>query len=148
MDQPISVILEHKEKKHLATVPPTATAMEAVQVMNREKIGSVVVMSNGEPVGIFTERDVLVRIVAAGRDASSTLVEEVMTVDLVAVRPSTTVDEVMRIITAKRCRHLPVVRDGGVIGLISIGDVTRWIVRDHENRIEGLIDYINGSYPV
>jgi CBS domain-containing protein len=148
MDYPISAILDTKKTKSLVTISPTATAMEAVNVMNEEKIGSVIVVNDGAPVGIFTERDVLVRIVAAGRDASTTLVEEIMTTELVAVRPSTTVEEAMRIVTTKRCRHLPVMEEGRLVGLVSIGDLTRWTVRDHENRIEGLIDYINGRYPV
>lgn len=149
MNYPLSAVLESKEKRGLFVVSPSVTVMEAVAVMNREKIGSVLVMEEGALAGIFTERDVLVRVVAAERDAARTRVEEVMTSEIVGVRLKTTVDEAMQIITAKRCRHLPVIdEDERVVGLISIGDVTRWVVRDRENHIEELTAYITGSYPV
>jgi CBS domain-containing protein len=103
----------------------------------------LLVLERGRPVGIFTERDVLVRVVAAGLDPKVTPVGEVMTRSLVAVHSETTVGEAMRIITEKRCRHLPVVDDTRLRGLISIGDLTSWLVRDHERTIADLHDYIH-----
>ncbi len=148
MDMPLSVILDAKETSNLFSVSPDATVLEAVQLMNREKIGSVLVCGVEGAVGIFTERDVLVRVVAAGRDPATTLVGETMTRPFVAVRTSTTIEEAMRIITTKRCRHLPVRGENDrIVGVISIGDLTKWIVRDQESQIEGLFDYISGRYP-
>jgi CBS domain-containing protein len=148
MKLPLSVILERKEKNKLFSVSPDSSVLEAVQLMNRERIGSVLVCDAESAVGIFTERDVLVRVVSAGKDPASTLVTEAMTSPFVAVKASTTIEEAMRIISTKRCRHLPVMGDGGeILGLISIGDLTKWIVRDQENQIEGLFDYIAGTYP-
>lgn len=148
MHMPLSVILAAKEREDIFSVPPEASVLEAVQLMNREKIGSVLVCGAQGAVGIFTERDVLVRVVVAGRDPAQTPVGEIMTRPFVAVRTSTTIEEAMRIITAKRHRHLPVRDDDEqIVGVVSIGDLTRWIVRDQENRIEGLFDYISGRYP-
>lgn len=116
--------------------------------MNRERIGSVLVCDAEGAVGIFTERDVLVRVVSAGKDPAETLVSDAMTRPFVAVKASTTIEEAMRVISTKRCRHLPVMGDGGeILGLVSIGDLTQWIVREQENQIEGLFDYIAGTYP-
>lgn len=148
MNLPLSVILEAKERSALFSVSPDATVLEAVQLMNREGIGSVLVCGVDGAMGIFTERDVLVRVVAAGRDPATTLVGETMTRPFVAVRISTTIEEAMRIITTKRCRHLPVRGDDDrIVGVVSIGDLTKWIVRDQENQIGGLFDYISGRYP-
>lgn len=110
--------------------------------MNEKKIGALLVLSNEKPVGMFTERDVLVRIVDAGKNSDTTHVEEVMSSKLVTIKPSLTVEEVMRIMTEKRCRHLPIIEDGKLLGLVSIGDVTRWMVREHECYIDHLLHYI------
>lgn len=149
MQVPLSVILEAKERGDLFAVSPDSTVLEAVKLMNRERIGSLLVGDVRRAVGIFTERDVLVRVVAAGRDPKTLKVSEVMTSPFVAVRSTNTLEEAMRVISTKRCRHLPVRGEGdAIVGLISIGDLTRWIVRDQESRIDGLFDYIAGSYPV
>lgn len=149
IEYPLSAVLDSKETKELFSVKPSSVVIEAVDLMNRERIGAVLVMEDEHPVGIFTERDVLVRVVATGRDAARTKVESVMTTNLIGVHLKTTVDEAMQIITQKRCRHLPVLDDDGkVVGMASIGDLTRWIVRDRENRLEDLTHYITGRYPV
>ena len=116
--------------------------------MNRERIGSVLVCDSEGAVGIFTERDVLARVVSAAKDPAATVVADVMTSPFVTVKATTTVEEAIRVITTKRCRHLPVMGEGGeILGLVSIGDITQWIVREQENQIEGLFDYIEGRYP-
>jgi CBS domain-containing protein len=129
-------------------IAPEATVAEAVRAMNQAKVGALVVVDGDRPVGIFTERDVLVRVVDEGREAGTTRVVDVMTRQLVAIRPATTVREAMMIVTEKRCRHLPVVEeDGRLHGMISIGDLTRWMVRGQQDRIEELLSYITGGYP-
>lgn len=149
MQVPLSVILEAKERSEIFSVSPDSTVLEAVQLMNRERIGCLLVGEPRRAVGIFTERDVLVRVVAAGKEPDGVRVSEVMTSPFVAVRATNTVEEAMRVITTKRCRHLPVqAEDDGIIGLISIGDLTRWTVRDQESQIDGLFEYIAGAYPV
>ena len=96
---------------------------------------------------MFTERDVLSRVIDTDRDPAQTQVREVMSRDLVVIQPSLDIEDAMQVITQKRCRHLPVVEGDQVIGMISIGDLMRWIVREHESYIENLMDYINGAYP-
>ncbi len=128
-------------------VTPTATVLDAVRKMNHERIGCLLVQTKEEVVGIFTERDVLIRVVDEGRDPAETRVEDVMTHKPVAVRPSTTVEEAMAIITERRCRHLPVIEDEQLLGLISIGDLTRWMTRNQAFHIQDLVNYITGRYP-
>lgn len=144
MHDVIAKVLEHKGSS-VETVTPQTTVLAAVQQMNQRKIGALLVTDRGRPVGIFTERDVLVRVVAAGLDPKTTPVNEVMTRSPVVVRSDVTVSEAMFVITQKRCRHLPVIDDTGLIGLISIGDLTSWVVRDQQRTIEDLHDYMTRS---
>jgi CBS domain-containing protein len=145
MSTPISVLLERKNAG-VCSVAPTITVAEAVAEMNRHRIGSVVVLEGGRLAGIFTERDVLRRVVGAGIDPLKATVAAVMTADLVTVTPATTVDEAMEIFTEKRCRHLPVLDGGRLVALLSIGDVTRWSVDTHRSEVEHLKNYISGGF--
>ncbi len=142
---PVSAILEHKQAA-LHGVPPDATVLEAVHLMNENKIGAVLVMEEGKPVGIFTERDVLVRVVDAGLDSAVTKVRDVMSKNLIVIKPTSTIEEAMRVVSEKRCRHLPVMNGDTVAGMISIGDLTRWIVREQDSYVENLLDYIYGHH--
>jgi CBS domain-containing protein len=141
MNDPIANVLELKGTD-VVTVAPETTVLVAVQQMNDRKIGALLVLDRGRPVGIFTERDVLVRVVAAGIDPKTTPVSEVMTRGPVVVRSDVTVGEAMMVITEKRCRHLPVVDDAKLCGLISIGDLTSWLVRHQQRTIDDLHDYM------
>ena len=117
MNTPISALLERKSAG-VHAVKPTMTVAEAVAEMNRHRVGSIVVLDGDRLAGIFTERDVLKRIVGAGLDPKTARIAEVMTTNLVTVTPETTVQEVMELFTEKRCRHLPVLADGRMVGLI------------------------------
>ena len=128
-------------------VIPEATVLDAVRKMNEEHIGAVLVCISGEMVGIFTERDVLCRVVDSDRDPAATRVVEVMTSEVVAVRSTTTVEEAMAVISEQRFRHLPVVDNGELKGLVSSGDLTRWASRNQEGHIRDLMDFITGKYP-
>jgi CBS domain-containing protein len=141
MNDPIASVLAHKGSD-VETVPPETKVLAAVQRMNERKIGALLVTARGRPVGIFTERDVLVRVVAAGLDPNRTVVHEVMTQNPVVIRSDMTVNEAMRVITERRCRHLPVIDRGELRGLISIGDLMSWLVRDQQRTIEDLYDYV------
>lgn len=127
------------------TVPTTYTVTEAVQEMNRHRIGSVLVMNGNRLVGIFTERDVLTRVVGADLDPLTTPVSQVMTGNVLTVAPTATVQEVMDTFADKRCRHLPVLENGHLVGLISIGDVSRWVASLHRAEAESLRQYIGGG---
>ncbi len=141
MDAPVSKILADKGT-HVENVSPTATVAAAVARMNERNIGSLLVLDDGRPVGIFTERDVLTRVVGYQLEPAETPVSEVMTNSVITITPDTTIRDAMMIVTDTRCRHLPVVRDGKVVGMISIGDLTRWVVRDQQRTIDDLTDYI------
>jgi CBS domain-containing protein len=113
--------------------------------MNRHKIGSVLVMNGHRLAGIFTERDVLLRVVGAELEPMTTPITKVMSSNVITVTPETTVQQVMDLFAERRCRHLPVMRGGEVIGLISIGDVSRWVANMHRAEAESLRQYISGG---
>jgi CBS domain-containing protein len=128
------------------SVSPAITVAAAAKEMDRHRVGAILVMESGRIAGIFTERDVLSRVVAGGLDPNTTPIERVMTRDPITVASSTTVEEVMALFTNKRFRHLPVVDDGLLVGLISIGDILRRMVDTHRHEAEQLKQYITGGY--
>jgi CBS domain-containing protein len=148
MTEILKTLIEHKGGE-VYSVAPTATVTDAVTTMNAHRIGAVLVMEPGasSPTGIFTERDVLQRVINAGRDPDTVSVREVMTSSLVVVGPSTSVEEAMAVVTEKRCRHLPVVDGDQLVGLVSSGDLTRWMIRDQSIHIDHLVSYITDQYP-
>lgn len=129
----------------LRTVPTTYTVSEAVGEMNRHRIGSVLVMNGTRLAGIFTERDALTRVIGADLDPLTTPISKVMTAGIITVTPTATVQEVMDLFAEKRCRHLPVLDEGRLVGLISIGDVSRWVASMHRAEAESLRQYIGGG---
>ena len=126
-------------------VPTTVTVIEAVQKMNQHKVGAVLVMDGDKLAGIFTERDVLTRVIAANLDPKVTPITKAMSANVLTVAPEATVQEVMDIFADKRCRHLPVIEHGKLVGLISIGDVSRWVANSHRAEAESLRQYIAGA---
>ncbi len=144
MNEPVTRILDQKTEP-LETISPRATVSEAVSRMNERQIGSVLVMEGERLVGIFTERDVLTRVVPNCLDATKLSVSEVMTRQPITIAPTTTVEEAMMVVSDTRRRHLPVVQAGRVLGMISIGDLTRFVVRDQKRTIDDLIDYVQRS---
>ena len=146
MHTQLAVVVERKGTE-VHSVAPTATVLEAVLQMNRERIGALLVREGGQVVGIFSERDVLTRVIARDLDPTTTPVTEVMTTSLVTVGPRTTVAEAMAVVTEKRCRHLPVMEGDRLLGLVSIGDLTRWVTRRQAWHIEDLVRYITDVYP-
>lgn len=138
MKSPISDVLRSKSAR-LLTISPSATVVQAVRLMNEAGFGSVTVLEEDRLAGIFTERDVLMRVIDAERDPATTLVEDVMTPDPLCIGPDALVEDVIVLITENHCRHLPVVEDGHLVGLISIGDLMRWVVRDQDRRIDAML---------
>jgi CBS domain-containing protein len=137
-------ILAEKGSNVFAT-SPAATVRQAVREMNEHGVGGLLVVAEGTPVGMFTERDVMRRVVDAGLDPETTSVVGVMTRDVVVIRPTATVEEAMAVMTAHRFRHLPVVDEGKLVGLVSIGDVTRRVSLGQAAEIQHLVDYITGG---
>ena len=123
-----------------------ATVLEAVQVMNDHHVGAVLVLDEGKLVGIFSERDVLVRLVAAQRDPRHTWVRDVMTTRIYTTSPDDSLLEVMRLMTDRRCRHIPVIEADRLVGLVSIGDLTKATQRNLRQEVRELSRYIGGPY--
>ena len=143
--QLVSALLEDRGRQVFSVTPQTSVH-DAVRQMNQSRIGSLVVQEGGLVVGIFTERDALTRVLGERRDPTKTSVGDVMTSDVACIRPSTTVEEAMVLMTEKKFRHLPVLDDGGLYGLISIGDLAHWLVRHQQYRLDELVQYISGGY--
>ncbi len=118
-----SIVSEKNES--LATLGSDATVLDAARLMNDRRIGSVLVVEGGRLAGIFTERDVLMRVVGPQRDPAATTLKEVMTTDVACAHPDTLVDEMRSVMRQSRIRHLPVVDGDRIIGMISIGDLNR-----------------------
>jgi CBS domain-containing protein len=134
----------HKKGADVATVDRKTTVLEAAKTMNQRRIGAVVVTDGDRVVGIFTERDILNRIVAAGKDPKTTRVEEVMTSPMACCRRDTPLADCKAVMSQKRIRHLPVVEDGKLFGLISAGDIVAGEVADQQATIEYLHEYLYG----
>lgn len=144
MNTSIATLLAGKSRA-LHTVPTNVTVFEAVQKMNQHRIGAMLVVDGASLVGIFTERDALTRVIAGSLDPKTTPLAEVMTKNVLTVAPEVTVQEVMDIFAEKRCRHLPVLQAGKLTGLVSIGDVSRWVANHHRAEAESLRQYIAGG---
>ncbi len=142
----VESILEQKGPD-VVTVTGEQTVFEAIGLMAKRHIGSVVVLDGSRVTGIFTERDYLRRIVLEGRTSKTTQVCDVMTRDVAYVDPSATLVECMGIMTAHRCRRLPVIVEGGLVGILTIGDCVKRLSADAEFEIRLLQEYIAGTYP-
>jgi CBS domain-containing protein len=130
----------------VSSIHPDATVFQAAVLMDEQKIGAVLVMEDDRMVGIFTERDILRRVVAQGRDAAATLVRDVMTTEVACCALHTTLDEARGVMKNRRIRHLPVVGSHDqLLGLISIGDLNAYQNNTHEQTIHLLHQYIYGQ---
>jgi CBS domain-containing protein len=131
--------------ENVHSVSPQSTVLEAIHQMNEHKIGAVLVMLNKQCVGIFTERDVLRRVIGGERSPATCTVAEVMTEDLICVEPETDLDDVAAIMKQKKIRHIPVCTDDGKLhGMISIGDLNAYHASNQEQQIHYLQEYIYG----
>ena len=126
------------------SIAPTATVLQALQSMADLRVGALLVMQDNAIVGILTERDYARKIALMGRTSVSTLVSDVMTQDVMYVQPTQTSEECMALMTENRLRHLPVVEDGAVLGMISIGDLVKDIISEQKFIIEQMKHYISG----
>lgn len=130
---------------HVLSIGPEATVLDAALLMNDHKVGSLLVMSGAQLLGIITERDILQRVVVSRRDPAQTAVHEVMTAELVCCQPHTSLEEARGVLKNRRIRHLPVVDDDRrLCGLVSIGDLNAHETHDHEWTIHVLHEYIYG----
>ncbi|MEO7307352.1 MAG: CBS domain-containing protein [Ferruginibacter sp.] len=127
------------------TIEPDTSIYHALELMVEKNVSALLVMENEKLAGIFTERDYARKVALKGKSSKDTLVGEIMTKDLVTVSPTSTIDECMELMTGKFIRHLPVVEDDKLAGIISIGDVVRCIIQEQKSIIGHMEQYIAGS---
>ena len=126
------------------SITPDASVYEAIKLMADRNVGALLVLESGKLVGVISERDCTRRLILKERAAKDTQVREVMTAGVIYVRPDQTVEECMALMTAKRVRHLPVLADDQLIGIVSIGDLVKDIISEQEFMIQQLEHYIKG----
>lgn len=143
---PVSTILEQKGS-HVWTIAPSATVFQAISLMAQRNIGALAVLKDDRLVGTISERDYTRKVVLFGRASQHTPVADIMERELVVVGPRDSIQDAMRSMTVNRRRHLPVINDGKLVGMISIGDVVNWTISAQDMAISDLQNYVTGSYP-
>ena len=145
MHTTVKQILKHKGPDVWFT-KPESTVYDALQLMADKNIGALLVLEDGKLVGLFSERDYARKVILYDKSSKDTPVSDIMTVKVFGVHPNNTTEECMVLMTEKRVRHLPVVEDDQLVGMISIGDVVKAIISEQEFVIEQLENYISGGY--
>jgi CBS domain-containing protein len=135
--------LLQRKPQVLYSIEPEAPVLEAIALMAQHGIGALLVMQNEKPTGVISERDYARKVILMGRSSSETPVWQIMSSPVLTVTPDQSVRECMQIMTERRVRHLPVVQDGRVLGMLSIGDLVRAVVEEQQQTIEQLEQYIH-----
>lgn len=139
----VKQLLESKDPG-IVSIAATASVLEAIKLMADKAIGSLLVMDGDDMQGIVTERDYARKVIIKGRSSESTEVGEIMTTDVITASTDQTVSHCMSVMTDRRIRHLPVVEEDKVVGMVSIGDLVQAIIADQQEEIEQLEQYISG----
>ena len=147
VDDPVSMVLRRKKSGEIWSVSSLETVYSALKMMADKDVGSLLVMENDQLVGVVSERDYARKVILLGRGSKETQVREIMTSAPITIGPGCNVEEAMQLMVTNRIRHLPVVNDKEILGVISIGDLVNWIAFAQEERIHHLENYIQGNYP-
>ena len=142
----IDKILRQKSGQ-IWSIPPDATVYDAIALMAEKNVGALLVMENEQLIGIVSERDYSRKVMLRGKTSRNSTVREIMTTELTTAHPRETVEECLRFMTDKRIRHLPVIEDGSLRGVISIGDLVKEVISSQKATLDQLRDYISGGYP-
>jgi CBS domain-containing protein len=137
----VSGLLAGKKISTVWSIGPNATVIDAIRFMDEKNVGALPVVDNGKLVGIVSERDYTRKVILKGRSSKDTPVSDIMTKEVLTVKPSNSVTECMQIITNRRVRHLPVLDGSNLVGILSIGDVVNWLISAQKAMIENLERY-------
>jgi len=147
LTDPIESVLKSKGPTRVLSVTPDQPVFEAIKKMAEESVGALLVMSENKLVGILSERDYARKVILKGHSSKDTPIRDIMSSPVVYVAPQNTVDESMAIMTNHHFRHLPVLRGDTVVGVVSIGDLVKWVITGQAHTIRELEGYITGTYP-
>ncbi len=143
----IACVLKNKPQNRILSIGPEESVYAALTAMAKYDVGALIVLSGNRLLGILSERDYARKVALLGHHSKETQVQEIMTAPVTAVSPQNTVDECMALMTQHHFRHLPVVDKGAVVGIVSIGDLVKWVISGQEQAIQDLEGYITGAYP-
>jgi CBS domain-containing protein len=142
----VRLVLKQKDQ-NVWFVSPDACVYDAIEIMADKHVGALMVVSESTLVGVVSERDYARKVILQGKSSKQTQVKEIMTSPAISVAPEQTVEDGMRIMTDKHIRHLPVVEDGKILGVVSIGDLVKWMISAQQETISQLHNYITSAYP-